>query len=532
MRLAPRLRLLCGLLLVLALAPVQGAFAHAQLLSTTPTENAVLDTAPDAVDLNFNEAVNPLAIRLIQPDGSALDLTQEALGGATMRVTLPTDMTRGTQVLSWRAVSADGHPIAGSLVFSVGEMSGAVASGMTGDFTVSMALWAAKALMFVAMFFGIGGVAFNALAPLPPAGRSLAFRLSTLGFVVAPITLGLQGLDALGLSLSRFFDASGWSTGLATSYGATAIAATIAFLGALVALRMPPGRLPALLGVGAAALAALSLSLSGHASAASPQWLTRPAVFLHIAGVLFWVGALYPLAILLRQNSEEAHRGLASFSRGIPFAVAPLVVSGLTLAAIQLGAPGPQWMSAYGFILAGKLLLLGVLFGLAVWNRRWLTEPALTGDQTARRVLRRSIGWEMALVMIILALVAGWRFTPPPRALADTPAQQAAAPILEHLIDGETMAMVTISPGSVGPVVVDVAVSNLEHIPKAAIGVTLILSSPSLGIEPIHRAAREVEGVWRVDDLTIPVAGTWQVETEIRVSRFELARPRGEFVIP
>ena len=48
----------------------------------------------------------------------------------------------------------------------------------------------------------------------------------------------------------------------------------------------------ALAGVG------LSLASSGHAASASPQWLTRPSMFLHGVGVAFWVGALAPLAAM------------------------------------------------------------------------------------------------------------------------------------------------------------------------------------------------------------------------------------------
>lgn len=532
MHLLPRLRLLAGLLLLLVLLPAEGAFAHAQLLSTTPLDNAVVDAAPDAIEFTFNEPVTPLAIRLIRPDGGALDLTGQSKGGATATISLPADMATGTHVLSWRVVSADGHPIAGSLVFSIGRVSGGVDANMASDGAVSTSLWAGKALLFVAMFAGIGGAAFGVLAPLPPQGRRIALGLTVLGIAIAPITLGLQGLDALGLSLLSFFDGSAWGAGLSTSYGATATAAAVAFAWAAGALKMPPGRVPTSLGVAAAALAALSLALSGHASAASPQWLTRPAVFLHIAGVLFWAGALLPLWLLLRDGTEQAGRALASFSKSIPFAVAPLVLSGLILAIVQMGAPGPQWATPYGFILAGKLLLLFILFGLAVWNRHWLTEPALAGNAAALQRLRRSIGWEMVLIVAILALVAGWRFTPPPRALVDMPAPQAAEPIMEHLIDGNTMAMVTISPGSAGPVTIEVMVSDIEHVPKDVLGVTVIASSPQLGVEPIHRAATEADGIWRVEDLTIPVAGAWQLETEIRISRFELARPGGEVLIP
>ncbi|HWU18640.1 MAG TPA: copper resistance protein CopC [Devosia sp.] len=57
-------------LLLALIAPVSAAWAHAQLLSTDPAANAVLESAPQAVRLHFNEPVSPLAISLIGSDGA------------------------------------------------------------------------------------------------------------------------------------------------------------------------------------------------------------------------------------------------------------------------------------------------------------------------------------------------------------------------------------------------------------------------------------------------------------------------------
>ena len=531
MRLLAPMQLLAALLMF-ALVPVEVAWAHAQLLSTSPAENAIVEVAPEQVELRFNEPVSPLTITLIGPEGASLDATGTATGGVTSVVRMPADLARGTHVLSWRVVSADGHPIGGSLVFSIGEITGSAAVEPTSDRAVAASLWAAKTLLFTALFAGVGAAGFSALAPLPPLARTAALWLSVAGAVLGPVSLGLQGLDALGLPLTAFADVRAWSTGFSTSYGATTIAAVLAFAAALASLLMPRSGWSNSLGILAAAIAALSLALSGHASAAAPQWLTRPAVFLHIAGVLFWVGALLPLWLLLRGRTDSADKTLASFSRFIPYAVAPLVLSGLTLAAIQMGWPGTHWATPYGFILGAKLGLLALLFGLAIWNRRWLTAPALAGDTLARSRLRRSIGWEMAIIVVILGLVAGWRFTPPPRALADAPAELVAEPIMAHLMDGETMAMVMVTPGRVGPVVLETTISDFEGFPIDAQNVRLTLANPNLGIEPITREASLIDEVWRVEDMTIPVTGNWQVSIEVRVSRFEMVRLRGELIIP
>lgn len=513
------------LVVAMLLASMSAAFAHAQLLDTSPADNAVVQTAPDTVSLRFNEPVTPLAIKLFAPDGSATGLLDMTTGGETVTIPLPVEIGNGTSVLSWRVVSTDGHPISGSLVFSIGRVTGAAVTE-TSDQAVSIALWAAKTALFIAMFVGIGGAYFSAIAPLPRRARTIVLVLSGLGAFVVPLTLGLQGLDALGLPIPSLMDVGVWRAGLATSYGATAIEATIAFAFAIFALQSRWACLAIVAGV----LAALGLALSGHASAADPQWLTRPAVFLHIAALLFWIGALVPLWCLLRDETSHADRALARFSKAIPLAVAALLLSGLVLGIVQMGRPGPQWLSPYAAILAAKLSLLMLLFIVALVNRIWLTKPAIEGNRVAVQRLRRSIAAELLIVIIILGLVAGWRFTPPPRALATQ--ISTAEPVLVHAMDDNLMAIVTITPGSPGPVSMDIQLTDLDYAPVDAQSINVTLSSPSLGIEPMKRIAEKSDTGWHVTALTIPVAGDWQLDLDIRVSRFALTKLQTEVSIP
>ncbi len=512
--------------LLLGAAVTTPVWAHAQLLAASPADGVLLAAAPPAVELRFNEPVAPLATRLVAPDGGAIDLA--AQGGTTVTVTLPALVADGTYVLSYRVVSADGHPVGGALVFSVGTVTGAAPAPTTDPASLA-ALWLGKAVFFACLFFGTGGAAFQALAPLPPAARRGALGLTLAGLVVAPLTLGLQGLDALALPLPALLEGDTWAAGLATSYGLTAGAATLGFVVAVAALL----RRSRLAGVLAAAIGAVAMALSGHAGAAAPQALTRPMVALHMAGLLVWIGALWPLAELLRSPSEAAAIALARFSRAIPCAIAPLVVSGMTLAAIQMGPPGPAWLGGYGIILAIKLGLLVALFGLALWNRRVLTRPALAGDARARRRLRRAIGAEVTLVLLVLALVAGWRFTPPPRALADVPAPAVMAePLLVHMMDDALMVMATLTPGRAGPVAIDLAVSDFDGEPREAQAVTVTSAAPGLGIGPIRRAAERTADGWRVGDLVLPAAGPWVIGVELRLGRFELRKFEAEIELP
>ena len=121
-----------------------------------PTARCVAEP-PAALRLTFNEPVTPLVIRLIAPDGTTT--TPAATAENTTVTVKPATLRRGTHVLSWRVISADGHPVGGSLVFSVGEASATPVAGAlpAGDPVVRTALWAAKVAIYLALLAGIGG---------------------------------------------------------------------------------------------------------------------------------------------------------------------------------------------------------------------------------------------------------------------------------------------------------------------------------------------------------------------------------------
>jgi copper transport protein len=264
----------------------------------------------------------------------------------------------------------------------------------------------------------------------------------------------------------------------------------------------------ALAGVG------LVLAASGHAATAGPELVTRPAIFLHGVSVAFWAGALLPLAAAVRAG-ERAE--LMRFSNAIPLPLVALVASGVLLAFIQVERLDALWTTRYGLVLCGKLIAVLALLALAAMNR-WLTPRVIGGDAGSTRRLVRSIRAELAIVVVILALVAGWRFTPPPRALLAA----AAQPVHAHIHAENAMADLQIGPAGAGGRAIAISLLNGEFGPLAAKEVTLVLSNPDAGIEPMRFAARHVEATtWRIDGLRLPLSGRWHIRVEILVSDFE-----------
>ncbi len=515
--------------LIAWLALTAAAAAHASLWTTEPADGAMVEVAPATFSLSFSEPVSPLRLQLIAPDGSATALTTYELRDQTVVIQAPEAVGNGTHVLTWRVVSADGHPIGGSVVFSIGEPSATPPPAVeVADPAVATALWLSKIALYVGLFIGVGGAA--AIAMLFPASRPARNGVAAallIGIVGTGLSAGLQGLDALGAPLGLITDPTIWSTGMATSYGWTVIGASAAMLAAGLSLVINARITAATLAVLALSAAGAALAASGHASAAAPQWLTRPAVFVHGVTIALWAGALFPLAAAFRLGAPDAPIALRRFSHFIPIALILLVVAGIALAIVQVETPSALLTTSYGRILSAKLGLVAILLALAAWNRWRLTAPAVS-DEGAARSLVRSITAETIIVLAILALAAGWRFTPPPRALAEAAAQPASL----HIHTADAMADLVVTPGRVGAVDVSAIIMTGDFGPLEAKEVGFVFANSAAGIEPFRRAAtRPGDGSWRADGVTLPLPGTWSVRIDILVSDFELIRLNGEIAI-
>ncbi|GLR52901.1 copper resistance protein C [Shinella yambaruensis] len=498
------------------------AMAHASLTGSVPADGAVVDTPPQSLSLSFSEPVSPLVLRLVLPDGQARTLGTFVLRDRVLEIVPPDGLGAGTHVLVWRVVSEDGHPVAGSTVFSIGAPSSAPPVAETAaDWPVRIALWLARVALYVGLFFGIGGLfSVRWLIPGGADGLRVIRGVTLLGLAAAVLSLGFQGLDALGVPLSGLMDRTVWQAGLATRFGLTVIVLLAAFCLAVVA------SFRAAFAGRAASLASLlagggALALSGHASSAAPQWLTQPAVFVHAITIAVWIGALLPLACAVRRGGDAGRQALDRFSRLIPACVAALALAGLLLAVVQIQAFGALFSTAYGAVLLVKMALLAVLFSLVALNRWVFTRPAARGDRGATRRLVRSIIVETMIVLAVLAVAAAWRFTPPPRALALAAAQPASI----HIHSDKAMAEIALTPGRAGPVRLSAVILSPDFTPLSPKEVTFVLSNPEAGIEPMRRrAALQGDGTWQATDVILPLAGRWRVRIDILVSDFELVR--------
>jgi len=98
------------------------AFAHATIVSTSPGSGASETRLPGSVSLTFDEPVeSSSAVLLVKaPDGSSVRLGPPRVVDNTVSAVVSADPgLAGQYAVSWRVVSADGHPVDGTIDFEV-----------------------------------------------------------------------------------------------------------------------------------------------------------------------------------------------------------------------------------------------------------------------------------------------------------------------------------------------------------------------------------------------------------------------------
>ena len=101
---------------VVLLAPA--ASAHDELVSTSPQDGSSV-TAPVQVALRFTDDLLAIGNRVrIEGPGPATNPSAQA-SGPTLTASLDPNLPAGVYRVTWRAVSADGHPLSGAFGFTL-----------------------------------------------------------------------------------------------------------------------------------------------------------------------------------------------------------------------------------------------------------------------------------------------------------------------------------------------------------------------------------------------------------------------------
>ena len=535
MRRVPAL-LLAVLVAVLTVAgTATPASAHATLVSTDPAEGAVLPASPGEVTFTFDEPVQLVPDGLLAFDaaGKRVDLDAKA-SGVEVTGTLPDDLGNGTYVITWRVVSADGHPIAGSLTFHVGAPSPKVVppGSVTSD---PGALPTVQAIVHGLGYAGLllaGGLAIFLSwtvrgVRLADDVRRRLVRVLRGGALVAVVTallaVPLAGAYQRGAGLGGLLEPASLDPALVQQD--LQVLALQAFGLAVAAWAAGQARSSLVVDL-VTALAVWSPALVGHTRAYEPSALLVVTDALHLSAGAVWLGGLSGLVLTLRSvagRPRDAALLLTRFSALAAGLLAAVGVSGVLLGWRIVGSWSRLFGETYGRLLIVKVALVLVVVAIAALNRfRLLPRVRADGGHDARRagvgLVRRAVLAEATLLVAVLG-VTGFLTDKPPAGEPPAAAPTADTGVVTGVAGDDLKVLAVLDPGPGLQRRLIVQVQNLAGDPLDlydAPAVALRSDSVDLGEVPVTPAGA---GTYTAG-VVFPTPGAWRLQVSVRVDEF------------
>ena len=566
------------------------ASAHATLQQTEPARGTTVKTQPKAIVFHFSERVemNFSAIHIYDAGGKAVDdgrAVHPNGNSSDVSIGLKPKVAKGTYTATYRVISADGHPVSGGFVFSIGKAGAApaksvaeLAGGSGVGRGTTIAFGVARAVQYGAIALAIGGLAFLLLPWLgglravtgsapewEAASRAFVARARGLFLVavVAGVVSGvagivLQGQTAVGGSLLDAFDPSVVQGVVETHFGliwGLRVLVWLALGGALLlayrreelpvmrpatlsaaGLALPRGfgdRRQLTVMVALLALLGISPALAGHANAQDPTAVLLPSNAAHVIAISVWIGGLAMLLLVLPGATRllaPPDRGrllagvLSRFSTIAGACVAVVLLTGIVQSFVYVRGIDNLLHTTYGKIVLAKILLFVGLMALGGYNRQF-SVPRLNriaaGGESPGRA---GVLLRRALrgEVLLVAVVLGVTGALAGFAPA-TALEETSGPFAKTELIGPAQVQLTVDPARIGP--------NLMHVyllePTSgaqwdrAKEFRVKLVQPEKQIELDVTARKGGPGHFIIDSAIFSSGGTWEVRMTARVSEFD-----------
>jgi copper transport protein len=575
----PSGRLLALFVLALVVLVPGTAWGHSSVSGTTPADGDTLATAPGQYVMTFNEQVTVPDgfFRIVDATGNLTPLngvvTTPKENGTVASVDLPVGLN-GWYALGWKAISADGHEIEGTVSFVVGA-DNRTAEAETGAVEklrqdpladLRRAGTALRALNYTTSLLAVGALGF--LFALRRARRNggvddgieaptvrIASIAAVLGALAAPAalavnTLLLNGGDTDGIGTA-------FSIQVGTPVGLAQLIRVSAFFAMCTAVLLIVERGTRIFGVGIGAAAGIALvtsySLSGHATIVPGDNVAAVALVAHLGAGALWLGAVPALALTLRRakSSPKAVAALTdAFSTIATVSVLVLFPAAVVLSWNMFTSPAELWETAYGIRLLGKFAVVATIGAIGAYNH-FVLVPALRQDpdryssRIRASVTVESIGLALVIAATTLltdqgAPAAGGSHVAHLGTVTQSPQNPAVSqeiadntPTIARAPFGDGEVEVTVLPARAGvPNDLTIVFIGKDGQRSELEGpVTVAVTVPGSGLAPLQRSANRAEnGEWVLTVNDFGYAGTWDVTVTGRAAA--LSTNEGTVVIP
>ncbi|WP_239254660.1 copper resistance CopC/CopD family protein [Listeria ilorinensis] len=366
-------------LLIFLLVPLQHVSAHATLLSMTPEDGSNLAELPDTIQLTFSEAIESDFPSIIVKNsaGAQIDDGQTKIGKdpRVVYVKLKKELADTADVysVSWRVVSADGHPVSGMNAFKVGDTTQSLPkrSMVEQPISVDIASSIGKFVLYSGFVLAAGWLLLIIIMqkihekPLDRfEKRSKRWLCVTTSFLLLGEMLSIWVNTAVILNLplkSALFPAAMVQVITETTTGHLWLLSLLGISGiglfGWIWLRYGKARLNGtyFLMMLCLLLVMLLKAMSGHAQAAIDPAVAITADFLHIVGASVWIGGILAILYFTR---KEGTAYWSKFSYVAMGAVALLLMTGLLLGVMNMGEMKNLFTTNYGYVLLVKMGLV------------------------------------------------------------------------------------------------------------------------------------------------------------------------------
>lgn len=517
---------LAAILWVCAWPPT--ASAHAYVVHADPPPNAALASAPVTVQIWFDEPVQAVfdALTVTGEQGQRVDRGDahvDAHDPKHLLVSLRPGLGPGLYTARWRVVSADGHPVSGTIPFSVGQA--ASRAPVTSQGYVPGADMVAVRWGEYLGLSGAGGLLLFWWRVVPARLRDALWRRMHRARLVGLAVLTVSALADLPLQ-ARLDAGVGWAQAFTPGVWWPVLTATrfgplwgmgAAMVAVLWAAWVAGRRLGAVwVTLFATAVCIAAKSASGHAAGATLPALSIPLDALHLAAATLWIGSLLGMVLLLSRlepvvgdRHERIRLYWETMRRFAPWgitSVCVLAATGLYAALENIPTGYALAHTRYGQTLLVKLSVFALMLGLAGFH--WIR--AHGAGVGRRRSIQRTLAVELCLGAVVFAITSVLTNLPP--------AAAAPGPVAQtQTIGTNVQATLRIEPNVVGDNVFEVDLRNGAGGPVTSVQqVTLALSSleMDMGTNTI-RLEPAGPGRYRAQGLYLTMAGRWRAHLHV-----------------
>jgi copper transport protein len=265
---------------------------------------------------------------------------------------------------------------------------------------------------YVGSLTAVGGFVFAAFVrppgiPVDRRGTRLGVAAATAAAVATVVSVPVQA-GYLAADPASLVDPATVRAVLASGFGTSAMVGVLGLVLLVVGLTRTPA--PVALAAGAAGcfLALGAFLLTGHTATSQPQAVVLIANLAHTAAAAVWLGGLVLLGSALRERRQVGdHEGgarlLGRFSTAATVALLAVSVAGGALAWVEVRA-WSALTTPYGALLAAKVTLVAAVAALGAYNNRRLVPAVRAAADSGWSTLTRVVRWEVAGLVVVLAV--------------------------------------------------------------------------------------------------------------------------------